>query len=61
MMDMILQQVFKFSKLDGVLPKSQSADSEITQSPAFGEILKDEEKKLQQAQEINALSVAGIL
>jgi len=60
-MDMILQQIFKPSQLDGVLPKSQSADSETTQSPAFGEILKDEEKKLQQAQEINALSVAGIL
>ena len=61
MMDMILQQIFKSSQLDGMLPKSQSADSEITQSPVFGEILKDEEKKLQQAQEINALSVAGIL
>jgi len=43
------------------LAKSQSGDSETTQSSSFAEIFKVEEKKLQLEQESNALSIAAVL
>ena len=60
-MDISLQMTLKPSPADGVLVKLQSADLETAQPSSFVEFLKDEEKKLQDAQEVSALSVAAVL
>ena len=60
-MSLILQSTAAFSHLDGLSTQSQSKDSETIQSISFGDVLKVEEKKLQQEQETNALSVAAML
>jgi len=60
-MSLILQSTAAFSHLDGLSTQSQSKDSETSQSISFGDVLKVEEKKLQQEQETNALSVAAVL
>ena len=60
-MDISLQMALKPSPADGVLVKLQSADLETAQPSSFVEFLKDEEKKLQDAQEVSALSVAAVL
>ncbi len=60
-MSLILQSTATFSHLDGLSTQSQSKDSETIQSISFGDVLKVEEKKLQQEQETNALSVAAVL
>ena len=45
---------------DGLPAQPQTKDSESTQELSFGEILKVEEKKLQQEQETSALSIAAL-
>ncbi len=45
---------------DGLPAQPQTKDSESTQALSFGEVLKVEEKKLQQEQETSALSIAAL-
>ena len=45
---------------DGLPAQPQNKDSESTQALSFGEVLKVEEKKLQQEQETSALSIAAL-
>jgi len=45
---------------DGLPAQPQIKDSESTQALSFGEVLKVEEKKLQQEQETSALSIAAL-
>ena len=47
--------------IDGLMFKSQSTDSDMSQSPSFGEILKAKAKKEQKALEDNALPAAAAL
>jgi hypothetical protein len=56
-----LQQICKSSLPDGMLLKSQSMDFDNIQSASFGEILKVEEKKQQQEQDVSALAVVAVL
>ncbi len=53
--------IFKTPATDGLSVKSQSRDLETTAPVPFDEFLKDEEKKLQQEQEVSASSVAAVL
>ncbi|MBI5943515.1 MAG: flagellar hook-length control protein FliK [Chloroflexi bacterium] len=61
MMPINFQQTSKPVLTDGLLVKAQTVDLEAIQTSSFDEILKDEEKKLQEAQEISAPSVAAVL
>jgi hypothetical protein len=61
MMAINLPLTSKSSLPDGLVVKPQLVDSETIQTSTFGEVLKDEEKKLQKEQEISALSVATVL
>lgn len=60
-MSLSFQPTVKSSQVDGLSAQSQSKDSETSQPLSFGDVLKVEEKKLQQEQETSALSVAAVL
>ncbi|HQV63309.1 MAG TPA: hypothetical protein PKV19_04850, partial [Anaerolineales bacterium] len=60
MMPLSLQPAIISVPSDGLPAQSQTKDSESTQALSFGEVLKVEEKKLQQEQETSALSIAAL-
>lgn len=57
-MSLNLQPALPSSPIDGT--PASSRDGGTLQTPSFGEVLKVEEKKLQQEQEVNALSIASL-
>ena len=57
-MSLNLQPALPSSPIDGA--PASSRDGGTLQTPSFGEVLKVEEKKLQQEQEVNALSIASL-
>lgn len=61
MMPINLPLTPKSSPADGTLARPQSSEFDTTQSPPFGEILKDEEMKLLEEKESSAFSVAAVL
>ncbi len=60
-MTISIQLTCKSSLSDELLAKSQTRDVEAIPSLSFGEVLKDEEKKLQQELETSASSVSAVL
>jgi flagellar hook-length control protein FliK len=60
MMPLSLQPAIISVPSDGLPAQPQTKDSESTQALSFGEVLKVEEKKLQQEQETSALSIAAL-
>lgn len=61
MMPINLTLTSKTAAADGLPAKLLSTDSETTQLPSFGEMLKEEEMKLLEEQECGALSIAAAL
>jgi flagellar hook-length control protein FliK len=58
---MSIQTISKSPSTDGLSVKSQSRDLEMTAPVPFDEVLKDEEKRLQEEREVSASSVAAVL